>query len=266
MNSLIVPSSGKKRTTQIICNGASVPVSVFAHELRNPLTNIILTVRLLESKILDDNDRMYVDIIKRSSSKMNDLINDLINDLVKGEHINEMPTEKHSIHQLLDEVIELAGDRLVLKNVAVKKNYAPYDLKVKMARPKIKVALTNIIINAIDAMPSKKGELKLCTKLIRGRHTITIQDNGCGISGENLPLIFDPFFTDKPGGLGVGLAATKEILLSDRIGIKVESTVGVGTSFTLLFEKNKVIAGRRKFIIHHTVGRNKSLAHVPCMA
>lgn len=266
MNSLIIPSSGKGRTTQIVCNEASIPVSVFAHELRNPLTNIMLTVRLLESKILDDNDRMYIDIIKRSTSKMNGLINDLINDLVKGEQKKEIPTETHSVHQLLDEVIELSSDRLVLKNVVVKKNYAPYDLKVKIARPKVKIALTNIIINAIDAMPSENGELRLGTKLIGGSYAITIQDNGCGISKENLPLIFNPFFTNKPGGMGVGLAATKEILLSNRIGIKVESIVGMGTSFMLLFEKNKVFAGRRELLIRHTSGQNRSLAPVTCMA
>jgi signal transduction histidine kinase len=193
MNSLTI--SPLKKTTQSVWNEPSIPlVSVLAHELRNPLTNIILTVHLLESKILDDNDRMYMDIIKRNSAK----INDLINDLLKGQKKDEIQTEKHSIHQLLDEVIELASDRLVLKNVVVKKNYVPCDLKVKMDKPKLKIALTNIIINAIDAMGSKNGELRLATKLIKGKCAVSIQDNGSGISKENLPLIFDPYFTNKP--------------------------------------------------------------------
>jgi signal transduction histidine kinase len=255
MNSLTI--SPQKRTTQTIWNYPSVPnVSVLAHELRNPLTNIMLTVHLLESKILDDHDRRYMDIIKRSSAK----INDLINDLLKGQQKNETPTEKHSIHQLLDEVLELASDRLVLKNVVVKKNYAPYDLKIKMDKPKIKIALTNIIINAIDAMPSKNGELRLCTKLIKGRHAISIQDNGCGISKENLPFIFNPYFTNKPAGVGVGLAATKDILLSNQIGVKVDSVMGEGTRFILLLEKSKIVAGRRDLKINQrTVSRNKML-------
>jgi signal transduction histidine kinase len=222
----------------------------------------MLTVHLLETKLLDDTDRLYMDIIKRSSAK----INDLINDLLKGQKKEDRQTEKHSIHQLLDEVIEMASDRLVLKNAAVKKSYAPYDLKVKMDRPKIKIALTNIIINAIDAMPSEKGELSLSTKLIRGRHAISIQDNGCGISKENLPFIFNPYFTNKPGGIGVGLAATKDILLSNQIDVKVESMAGKGTRFILLFEKNKSVAGRINFKIQQKVSRNKLLAPVGCMA
>jgi nitrogen-specific signal transduction histidine kinase len=108
MNSLTI--SPQKRSIKTIWNDTSVPVvSVLAHELRNPLTNIMLTVHLLESKILDDTDRLYMDIIKRSSAK----INDLINDLLKGQKKEKIQTEKHSIHQLLDEVIEMANDRLV---------------------------------------------------------------------------------------------------------------------------------------------------------
>src|SRR5678816_2684875 len=108
MNSITI--SPQNKTTQSVWNDPSIPlVSVLVHELRNPLTNIMLTIHLLESKVLDDNDRLYMDIIKRSSAKINDLINDLLN----GQKKDEIRTEKHSIHQLLDEVIELASDRLV---------------------------------------------------------------------------------------------------------------------------------------------------------
>jgi signal transduction histidine kinase len=147
-------------------------------------------------------------------------------------------------------VIEMASYKILLKNIAIKKNYAPYDLKIKMDRPKIKIALTNIIINAIDAMGPENGVLKLGTRLIKGRHAISIQDNGSGISKENLPLIFNPYFTNKPGGVGVGLAATKDILLSNQVGIKVESVMGQGTRFILLFEKNKIVNERRSLKIH----------------
>ena len=262
MNSITI--SPRKKTTQSVWSEPSIPlVSVLAHELRSPLTNIMLTVHLFESKILDDNDRMYMDIIKRSSAK----INDLINDLLKGQRKDEIQTEKYSIHQLLDEVIELASDRLVLKSVIVKKNYAPYDLKVKMDKPKIKIALTNIIINAIDAMGSNNGELRLETKLIKGKCAVSIQDNGNGISKEHLPLIFDPYFTNKQNGVGVGLAATKDILQSNKVGVRVESLIGHGTRFILLFEKNRSIPEKRNLKINqHTVSRDKMFVPAACIA
>jgi signal transduction histidine kinase len=260
MHSLTI--TPRKKTTQSVWNDPSIPlVSVLVHELRNPLTNIMLTIHLLESKILDDNDRMYMDIIKRSSVK----INDLVNDLLKGQRQQEAGTEKYSIHQLLDEVIDAASDKIMIKNIAVRKDYAPCDLKIKMDRPKIKIALTNIIINAIDAMRSEKGELRLGTKLIKGKCAVSIQDNGCGISKENLPLIFDPYFTNKQNGVGVGLAATKDILQSNKVGVRVESLIGHGTRFILLFEKNKMIAERRNSKdSRHTITRYKMPALNAC--
>ena len=251
--------SPRKKSTQSIWNDPSIPLtSILVHELRNPLTNIILTVHLFESKILDDNDRMYMDIIKRSSAK----INDLVNDLLKGQKQQEVETGKYSIHQLLDEVIEAASDKIMIKNIVVRKDYAPYDLKIKMDGPKIKIALTNIIINAVDAMGSENGELKLGIKLVKGRYAVSIQDNGSGISKENLPLIFNPYFTNKQNGIGVGLAAAKDILLSNQVSVRVESVIGKGTRFILLFEKNRMMAERRNL---RTYQRPISLNRMPAL-
>jgi len=262
MNSLTI--SPRNKTSQSVWNDPSIPlVSILVHELRNPLSNIMLTVHLLESKILDDNDRMYMDVIKRSAVK----INDLINDLLKGQQEHETETGIYSIHQLLDEVIEMAKDKIMLKNIVVKKNYVPYDFKIKMDIEKIRIALTNIIINAIDAMGSENGELRLSTKLIKGSYAVSIHDNGCGISKENLPLIFNPYFTNKPDGMGVGLAATKDILLSNQVSVKVESLIGQGTRFILLFEKNKIAGGR--IILKNRLNRiplNKRLTPCACEA
>ena len=102
------------------------------------------------------------------------------------------------------------------------------------------MALTNIIINAIDAMSAENGELKLGTKLIGDRYAIEIEDNGCGISPENLKNIFKAFYTNKPGGLGVGLSTTYDILWSNHVEVKVESEPGTGTCFTLLFDKDPI--------------------------
>ena len=88
--------------------------------------------------------------------------------------------------------------------------------------------------------------------------------NGIGISKENLPMIFDPYFTNKRNGIGVGLAATKDILQSNKVGVRVESLIGHGTRFILLFEKSK-IAQRRKLKDHQrTITRNIMPALIAC--
>jgi len=207
-------------------------VSALAHEIRNPLANINLSVDILESAVKDDELKTYLGIIMRSSIR----INHLINDLLRYQKADEMHAERYSVHQLLDEVLEMAGDRIVLKNIAVRKMYAVQDCSIVMNRPEMKIALTNIIINAIDAMDSERRELKLVTKSIRGKFIIEIEDNGCGISKSNLKNIFKPYFTTKPGGLGVGLGATYVILQSNHVEVKVESEAGRGTRFILLFD------------------------------
>ncbi|MDB5232683.1 MAG: response regulator [Chitinophagaceae bacterium] len=205
--------------------------ATLVHEVRNPLTNITLSVQVLESAILDEELKKYLQIITRSSAR----INKLISDLLVYQQADEVQPEKHFVPQLLDEVLEMEKDRIQLKNIIVTKSYTPGNFQVALNRPQMIIALTNIIINAIDAMPNANGRLHLNTKLTEGTYSIEIMDNGCGISKENLQYIFKPYFTNKPGGLGLGLAATFDILLANNIGVNVESAVDEGTRFILFF-------------------------------
>jgi len=225
--SLAVPDTSKDPAIQF--------TSVLAHEVRNPLTNINLSVELLGAEIKNNDLKIYLAIIRRSSIR----INDLINELVKYQEAEVVQAEKHSIKDLLNEALEMAVDRILLKNISVLKDYAAEDWSIVLNKPKMKIALTNIIINAIDAMTRDKGQIKLVTRSIRGRFIIQIEDNGCGISAENLKNVFKPFFTNKPGGLGLGLATTYDILRSNHVGVNIESGEGEGTRFTLVFEKKQ---------------------------
>jgi len=209
-------------------------ISAMAHEIRNPLTNIDLAVEMLGTSIKDNDLRIYLDIIMRSSIR----INNQVNELLKFRQADQAPGKKHSIHQLLDEVLEMAEDRLLLKHISVRKEYAADDCEIAINRSKIRIALTNIVINAIDAMASKTGELKLITKTAGNKYIIQIEDNGCGISKENLKNIFKPYFTHKPGGLGLGLATTYDILQSAHVGVYVASEERIGTRFILMFDKS----------------------------
>ena len=210
-------------------------ISALAHEVRNPLTNIDLAAEMLSLGIKDETMRLYLDIIMRSSVR----INNLVNELLKFRLADQAPAKKHSVHQLLDEVLEMAEDRLMLKKIAVRKEYAADDYEITLDRVKLGIALTNIIINAIDAMASKTGELKLVTKSLDNKYILQIEDNGCGISKDNLKNIFKPYFTHKKGGLGLGLATTYDILQAGNVGVFVTSEEGIGTRFVLMFDKNQ---------------------------
>jgi len=208
--------------------------SALAHEVRNPLATINLAVQMLKSptKVLDQT--LYLDIIMKASGQ----INDLITDLLRTPQSSEMQLEKYTIHQLLDEALALTEDRILLKNITVRKDYSTLDCKIFVNKLKIKIALVNIIVNAIDAMHPEKGKLKLITRSINGKCIIEIEDNGIGISKENLKNLFTPYFTNKDGGMGLGLSTTIDILKANHATIDVQSEEGKGTRFILTFEGN----------------------------
>lgn len=204
-----------------------------AHEIRNPLTNINLSVQLLKSGVTEMQTTSCLNIIERSAKR----INTIINEFFEQHHNDKLPVAKYSIQELLDEVLENAMDRLALKNIRIVKNYHKDDYWLRLNRAEIGMALTNIVINAIDAMIKDEGILELATSAFENSYMVKVEDNGCGIKKADLPHIFKPYFTDKPGGLGIGLAQTKNILASNNVHVHVESKEGEGTSFMLFIEK-----------------------------
>lgn len=203
-----------------------------AHEIRNPLSTINLSVEMLKITNNKKEKKACLDIIMRGSSR----INNLLTDLLKSYQLNEIQLQKYSPNQIIDEVLKIIADSLMLKNITVSKYYSTMDCKILLNKEKIKIALTNIMINAIEAMPSKNGQLKLVTKLVNGRCVVEIEDNGSGISKENLKKIFTPYFTSKPEGMGLGLSSSLDILRANHFNVDVQSREGFGTRFILSFD------------------------------
>lgn len=206
--------------------------SALAHEIQNPLATINLAIQMLKSPTRIPDDQLYLDIIMKASGQ----INDLITDLLRIWQPDDMQVGKYTVQQLLDEALALTEDRILLKNITVRKDYSTLDCKILANKQKIKIALVNIISNAIDAMPPENGKLKLITRSINCKCVIEIEDNGIGISEENLKYLFTPYFTNKPGGMGLGLSATIDILNANHGTVDVRSKEGKGTSFILSFE------------------------------
>jgi two-component system, sporulation sensor kinase E len=127
-----------------------------------------------------------------------------------------------------------AVDRFTLKKVSLKIICPDEPIYITADKEKLKIAFLNIMINAVEAMNKNKGELLIEIK--KATHPIvTISDNGSGISEENLSELFEPYFTSKKKGLGLGLTTTLNILQSHRAGIEVHSRLNKGTTFTISF-------------------------------
>lgn len=206
-------------------------VQMLAHEVRNPLTNVNLSAEQLESELEDEGLIFYTDIIKRNCGR----INDLITQLLQSSRKSEFSLGSGSLNQILDEILLSATDRLRLKRIQVKKSFTKEDTEIMLNEEMFKIAILNLVTNAIEAMEEGEGVLKVTTRRFEQDVQILVADNGTGISEKNMAQIFEPYFTGKKSGMGIGLASTLNIVQSHKGRIDVQSEIGVGTVFTLSF-------------------------------
>jgi signal transduction histidine kinase len=203
-----------------------------AHEVRNPLTNINLAVEQLQAElsgIRPENGELMLEMINRNSARINLLITDLLN----STKFTDLIFTRISVNQLLDETLELARDRIQLKNIQVIRQYSGDICDVSVDVERIKIAFLNIIVNAVEAMEPGKGVLQMHTLSKDDKCVVLIADNGPGIAEESQTRIFEPYFTNKPKGTGLGLTNTQNIILNHNGHIAFESKKGEGTSFTI---------------------------------
>jgi signal transduction histidine kinase len=201
-----------------------------AHEVRNPLTNISLAAeQLQESGIQNNESSMLLDMINRNTVRINQLVSDLLN----ATKVIELHNKTVNINKIIDETLAMAADRIDLGKVKVEKNYLPEGCNVSVDEEIIKVAFLNIIVNAIEATEKNKGVLKLKTRKDGNRCIVEIEDNGSGMDEDTQQKLFEPYFTSKPDGNGLGLTNTQNIIMTHRGKISVRSKPGKGSVFTV---------------------------------
>ena len=204
-----------------------------AHEVRNPLTNINLAVDQLRSEINGNTQySIMLDMITRNSTRINQLITDLLN----STKFTELVYKKISVNQLLDETLELAKDRIALNNITVIKYYSDNICDIAVDVERIRIAFLNLIVNAIEAMEPGKGIIQLRTATRDNKCVVTITDNGPGIDMDAQSRIFEPYFTTKAKGTGLGLTNTQNIILNHNGHISMDSAKGKGAVFTITLD------------------------------
>lgn len=204
-----------------------------AHEVRNPLTNIHLAVEQLHDEVQDRDELVqpFFQIIDRNLKRIGTLIKEMLESSKKRE-LDLVPC---TLEDIVQNAVKQVNDRLELKGIKSEIGLAS-DLPAVMADCElINLAITNIAVNAVEAMEPGKGQLRMGAYRVGDDVLLEIADNGKGIPPENLSRLFEPFYSGRPGGLGLGLTTARSILNSHRIKLEVRSTVGEGTTFTLRF-------------------------------
>ncbi len=218
-----------------------------AHEIRNPL-NIIEGARYYLSQIIDGENseqaREYLDYIKHEIDRTNRLIDNLLN-FSRSEPPHFEPL---NINSILENALVLIRKQLSDNGIRLITNLSP-DVPRIMGDPnQLWQVFINILMNAIQSMPYGSGELQIDTGLYNGssdRVFISFKDTGVGIDEEDLPKIFDPFFTKKDTGTGLGLSISYKIIESHEGRIIASSEKGKGTTFIVELPINHTFEGEK---------------------
>jgi signal transduction histidine kinase len=203
-----------------------------AHEIRNPLVAIKTFTQLLPERL---NDEEFLNKFLGIASGEVDRIALLINELLEFAKPSEPKLELENITTILDGMILLISTEAKKKQINVIKKYSANLPPVQIDREQIKQVFLNILLNAIEATP-EDGSITVKTRSFMkpgGEPYIQIEftDTGCGIPPEKLEEIFNPFFTTKSAGSGLGLSISHQIVEDHKGYIHVESELTKGSSF-----------------------------------
>ncbi len=207
-----------------------------AHEIRNPLNAISMaSQRIRREYVPDGEDRekgfYHITGIIRDEIKR---LNRIVEEFVIFSRSRRLELSNYSITDLLERMASLIREEASLKGITVKTVWGDDPLIIPMDVDKLTQALYNLLKNAMEAI-SGLGTIVISATLNgRGVVTIRVSDTGCGLTKEEIDHIFDPEYTTKEKGLGLGLALAHEIVRGHGGEIKVESVVGVGTTFDVM--------------------------------
>ena len=203
-----------------------------AHEIRNPLASISGAVQMLVKDLPADGSRnRLVEIVLKESGRLNDLVGDFL------EYARPAPMASLAVDmgQLLDEVLLLIEHRSLPPNLKIHREYGEA-LIAHVDPQQMRQAIWNLCLNAVQAVPDAGGEIRVGARVSPGdpgRLELWIADTGDGIAAHDLPHIFEPFYSTKPEGSGLGLALVYRVMQDHGGHVDATTRQGEGTTFTL---------------------------------
>ncbi len=201
-----------------------------AHEVRNPLANVVMSIQQIKKAVKsDDPAAKHVNIIERNAQRINYLITELLN----SARPPKLKIRSYDINKVIRDVLNSVRTKVKLNKIKViRKLMSKKSSVLEIDRELMSRVFTNLINNAIETMPNG-GKLTIVTGPNEDFFIVKIQDTGRGIPEKDIMRIFDPFFSSKPEGVGLGLTICYGIIVSHGGTIEVESKHRKGTIFTV---------------------------------
>ena len=213
-----------------------------AHEIKNPLMPIVMNAEIIERNLKNNMSDKDIEKIKNSTTiiiKNANSISNLIKSFSEFSFAIKISDKKESINEVILEVLDSFKN---IPNIKFKVSLTKHDYYLNMDRDKLIMSFRNLIKNSIEAMENNNIEsiiyLSSYHEIIDYKEffTVSITDTGMGIENNNIKRIFEPYFTSKSKGTGIGLATTEKIIMEHKGYISVESIIGEGSTFFIRFE------------------------------
>lgn len=203
-----------------------------AHEIRNPLTTVKGFIQLIKPHLTEIKKERYADIALEEIDRANDIIFDFLN----ASKPKENTWEHLSINRLIKDICTLFESESIMKNVTIQMDLCEQSPYVFFNEKHLKQVLVNIIKNAFEAIEECKfkknnGLIYVTTSIKNSFVLIGLKDNGCGITKSGMKELFNPFYTTKGKGTGIGLSVCKKIIEDAGGDLYAESVLNEGTSF-----------------------------------
>jgi two-component system, sensor histidine kinase and response regulator len=216
-------------------------VDEVSHEVRNPLVAIGGFGRRLRDNLPEGSqNRKYIDIILKNVEVLEKMVHELI--ALKGATLCYI--EPSDLNEITMNALSIYKHEIGKKHIKLFLHFMENPPMIHADQENITMAISNLIENSIEAMVGEKRELKISTRVTEGYFEIQVSDTGKGIEKDKLKNIYDPFFTSKTYGPGVGLTFALKTIQSHKGMISVESKVNEGTTFTVRLPI-KAISGQK---------------------
>ncbi|HUW81796.1 MAG TPA: ATP-binding protein [Phycisphaerae bacterium] len=209
------------------------------HEIRNPLSTLKVNLDLLMEDWAEAQQREDPDLPRRSLVRLESVrseaarLGNTLDAFMRLVSHHELNLSKTDLNDVVEHLVDFFAPQMVNNNIRLRVSLVPEPLPCKLDGDLIRQALVNLVLNAQQAMPDG-GELIIRSARDQGNVArLDVADTGCGIQPEDIDRIWQPYYSTKKGGSGLGLSMARRIVLEHDGSIGVSSQPGRGTSFTI---------------------------------
>jgi signal transduction histidine kinase len=237
---LKTPAENYKRNLQLSIMSADSTrsreeiVRLIIHEIRNPLSAISLANQLMvetaaSGQVHPESITVFTEIIGRNASRIEQQLQELLH-----ENRDETSYRRIKVGEIIDDALTHVADRIKLQKITIHKLYSGREIITGNGQL-LSVAFLNLLVNAIEAVDKKDGEIWISIYERGDKTEVSFRDNGKGMKKEQADRVFDPHYSSKPNGLGMGLAHVRKILKEHHATVTLDTAPGKGAAFVIAF-------------------------------